>query len=139
MRSFKVHNSLVLYFLLLQLFGCALFDSGSDNVVDDYEVTWIDLHETRSLNKKEELVPAYVFAVGHDKKFIYARQHPLLPDSPEKIDKSIINYYIIERTKSEFQDKPKYGPLTKQGFDSLCIRLGILNPKFDMTYPTNLY
>ncbi|HSC52761.1 MAG TPA: hypothetical protein VLC98_04040 [Phnomibacter sp.] len=135
----RLTKTIFLGFIVLQLPGCALFDSGSDIVVGDYEVTWIDLHESRSLNKGEELVPAYVFAVGHNSKYIYAKQHPLLVNSPEKIDKSITNYFIIEQTTTELQDKPKYGPLTKQSFDSLCIQLQIDKPKFDMTYPTNLY
>jgi len=137
--KFKLKKAIALSVILFQFLGCALFDSGSDNVVDDYEVTWIDLHENRSLYKKEQLVPAYVFAVGHNSKFIYAKQHPLLPNSPEKIDKNIINYYIIERTNNGFQDKPKYGPLTRKSFDSLCNLFDIRRPSFDMTYPTNLY
>ena len=120
-------------------FGCGLFDSGTDNVVDDYEVTWIDLHEQRALYKHEELVPPYVFAVGHNSKFVFAKQHPLLSDSPEKIDKTVVNYYIIERTRNGFQDKPKYGPLTKVQFENMCAELGIVEPEFDLTYPTNLY
>lgn len=134
----KITRNLFLFFLLFFIGGC-LFDGSSDNVVDDYEVGWIDVHESRRLYKHEGLVPAYVFAVGHDSKFIFAKQHPLLPNSPEIIDKSIVNYYIIERTKNMFQDKPKYGPLTKSTFDSLCLKFGITNPKFDMIYPTNLY
>lgn len=136
MLKFIKRLSSVVFFLSLT--GC-LFDSGTDSVVDGYEVIWIDVHESRSLSKGEELVPAYVFAVGHNKRFIYAKQHPLIPNSPYKIDKAITNYYIIERTKNDFQDKPKYGPLTEQSFDSLCLKLAIKNPEFDMTYPTNLY
>jgi hypothetical protein len=60
-------------FLVLILTGC-LFDSGSDTVVDDYTVIWIDVVESRDLSKQEQLVPAYVFAVGHDSKFIFAKQ-----------------------------------------------------------------
>lgn len=119
------------------LTGC-LFDSGSDTIVDDYEVIWIDVYENRALNKQEELVPAYVFAAGHNSKYIYAKQHPLLPGSAEIIDKKITNYYLIERTKNSFQDKPKYGPLTKLQFDSICNKLGVKNVEFDMVYPTNL-
>jgi hypothetical protein len=138
MLKFIKGLSLVVFFLSLT--GCfGLFDSGSDTVVDDYEVIWIDVHESRSLNKGEELVPAYVFAVGHNKLFIYAKQHPLLPNSPDKIDTTVTNYYIIERTKNGFQDKPKYGPLTKKSFDSLCLKFDIKNLDFDMNYPTNLY
>ena len=122
---------------MFSLVGC-LFDSGSDTVVDDYQVGWIDVIESRDLNKKEELVPAYVFAVGYDSRFIFAKQHPLRPNSKEKIDTTVTNYYIIERTKNEFQDKPKYGPLAKTGFDSLCSKLGVVKIKFDMVYPTNL-
>ncbi len=91
------------------------------------------------LNITANITRAYVFAVGHNKRFIYAKQHPLLPNSPDKIDKTVTNFYIIERTKNEFQDKPKYGPFTKETFDSLCLKLDIKNPEFDMTYPTNLY
>lgn len=123
-------------FLFTSCFG--LFDSGTDVVVDDYEVIWIDLHESRALYKGEELIPAYVFAVGHNDNYIFAKQHPLT-NSSEKIDKKITNYYIIERTKNAFQNKPQYGPLTKTSFDSLCIKFGIKNTVFDLTYPTNLW
>jgi hypothetical protein len=115
-----------------------LFDSGSDNVVDDYDVIWIDLHENRYLCKREELVPAYVFAVGHNDNFIFAKQHPLIPKSEEIIDNAVTNYYLIERTENEFQDKPTYGPLSKTEFVSLCKKLKIDDVEFDMQYPTNL-
>jgi hypothetical protein len=99
MLKFIKRLSSVVFFLSLT--GC-LFDSGTDSVVDGYEVIWIDVHESRSLSKGEELVPAYVFAVGHNKRFIYAKQHPLLPNSPYKIDKTVTNYYILERTNNDF-------------------------------------
>ena len=123
---------------MLLFSGCNLFDSGSDTVVGDYKVIWVDVQESRSLNKGEGLVPAYVFAVGHDSKYIFAKQHPLLENSRVKIDKNITNYYIIERTTSAFQDKPTSGPLTIPAFDSLCNRLHIVNPEFDLTYSTDL-
>lgn len=94
--------------------GCPLFDSGTDHVVDDYTVTWIDEHKNRALYKGETLVPPYVFAVGYDSGFIFLKQHPLLPGSKEIIDTSVTNYYIIERTTNPYQDKPAYGPLTKK-------------------------
>ena len=123
--------------ILTSCFG--LFDSGTDNIVDDYEVTWIDTHETRSLNKGEGLVPPYVFAVGHNSKYIYTKQHPLLPNSKEKIDRKITHYYIIERTKNGFQDKPIFGPLSKSNFEKKCQELSIKNVEFDLNYPTELY
>ena len=130
-------KNIISLLFIFSLTSC-LFDSGTDNVVGDYKVTWIDVIESRNLNKQEELVPAYVFAVGHDSKFIFVKQHPLKRTSTEKIDTTIINYYIIERTTTEFQDKPKYGPLTKTAFDSLCSKLDVKGVEFDLTYPTNL-
>jgi len=133
----KIAIKIVLFSLLLSsCFG--LFDSGSDNVIDDYEIIWIDMHENRSLNKREQLVPAYVFAAGHNEKYIFVKQHPLIPKSEDIIDKKITNYYLIERTNNVFQDKPMYGPLTKNKFINLCQKLKIEKVEFDMKYPTNL-
>lgn len=136
MRKKLVFTIIFSSLLLSSCFG--LFDSGTDNVVDDYDVIWIDLHENRSLCKREELVPAYVFAVGHNDKFIFAKQHPLIPKSEEIIDNAVTNYYLIERTENEFQDKPIYGPLTKNKFISLCKKLKITDVEFDLQYSTNL-
>jgi hypothetical protein len=48
----------LLYFALLSLFSaCSIFDGDSDQVVEDYEVSWIDVLETRSLQKGEQIVP----------------------------------------------------------------------------------
>lgn len=115
--------------------GCGLFDSSSDRIVDDYTITWIDVKSNRHLSKYEQLIPSYVFAVGHDKKYIYAKQHPL--NSEGQINETITNYYIIERTKNEFQDKPQYGPLTKEEFDARCVVLGIKKIDFDMIYTSS--
>ena len=135
----KLKRIIITVLPLLLTTGCFnLYDGGSDLIVDDYEITWIDLHESRALYKHEELVQPYVFAVGHNSKFIFAKQHPLLPGSSVKISKSIINYFIIERAKNDLQDKPVYGPLTKGQFENKCTELSIINPEFDVTYPTNL-
>lgn len=129
----KLYTAILFSFLL----ASCLFDSGSDNVAGDYEVVWIDTFESRALSKGEEIVSEYVYAVGHDSKYIYVKQHPLNYNSSKRIDESITNYYIVEMTESAFQNKPVYGPLTKNGFDSLSNVLGIKDLDFDMTYPTN--
>ena len=121
--------------LLVCLLSSCLFDSGSDRIVDDYEVVWIDVSSSRRLNKHEGLVPAYVFAAGHNSRFVFVKQYPLSQKTLNKIDKSRINYFIIERTDNKFQDKPIYGPLNKIQFDSLCSVLDITYPRFDHTYP----
>lgn len=122
---------------IITLNSCGIFDSGSDTIVDDYDVTWIDLHEQRALYKGEQLVPPYVFAAGHNEKFIFAKQHPLV-ENDDIIDLKITNYFIIERSSEVFQDKKIYGPLTQNEFFNLCKHLEIENPEFDLTYPTNL-
>ncbi|WP_289665923.1 DUF3997 domain-containing protein [Flavobacterium panacagri] len=120
--------------LLSSCFG--LYDYGSDAIVDDYETLWIDIYESRSLKKGEILVPAYVFAVGYDSKYIYSKQHPLAENATDKINRNVINYYIIERTESGFQDKPIFGPFNKTGFEKKCTELSIKNPEFKLTFPT---
>ncbi len=120
--------------VLTSCFG--LYDYGSDAIVDDYETLWIDIFESRSLRKGETLVPAYVFAVGYDAKYIYSKQHPFEENSTEKINRKIINYYIIERTESGFQDKPIFGPFNEIGFEKKCRELAIKEPKFDLIFPT---
>ncbi|SFD62311.1 DUF3997 domain-containing protein [Flavobacterium phragmitis] len=120
--------------LVSSCFG--LYDYGSDAIVDDYETLWVDIYESRSLKKGEILVPAYVFAVGYDSKYIYSKQHPLVKNATDKINRDVINYYIIERTESGFQDKPIFGPFNKTGFEKKCIELAIKNPEFDLTFPT---
>jgi hypothetical protein len=119
--------------------ACALFDSGTDTVVDDYNVTWIDVHEQRALlYKSSKLVPYYVFAVGNNSRFVFAKQHPLLAKSEKKVDETVVYYYIIERTINQSQDKPVYGPLSEESFRLKCSELGIKEPSFTLRYPTNL-
>nr|WP_294788017.1 hypothetical protein [uncultured Flavobacterium sp.] len=123
--------------LLSSCFG--MYDYGSDTIVDDYEALWVDLHVSRSLKKGVTLVPACVFAVGYNSKYIYSKQHPLVENSKEKINVNVTNYYIIERTESGFQDKPVFGPLNKIGFEKKCRELNIKQPKFDLTFTNNWY
>ena len=133
----KIIKFIIFSLTILTLKSCGLFDSGSDNIVDDYEVTWIDLHEQRALYKGEQIVPPYVFEAGHNEKYIFAKQHPLVQND-DIIDLNITNFYIIERTNEIFQNKKTYGPMSEIEFRKLCEKLAIKNPEFDLTYPTNL-
>ena len=122
-------------FISFLVSACSLFDSGVDQIVDDYEVSWIDLPEERALQKGEQLIPPYVFAAGHNSRFIFAKRHKLiLINGQQEIDKSVVYYYIIERTKKSFQDKPVYGPLSKETFIKKCAEIGVEQPKFDLSY-----
>lgn len=122
--------------LSISLTSCfSLYDNGSDTIVDGYEVIWVDLHESRSLKKGEILIPAYIFAVGYNSKYIFSKQHPLLENSTEKINLKVTNYYIIERTLNFLQDKPVFGPFDKTDFEKKCQELSIKKPTFDLTFP----
>ncbi|AXB57038.1 DUF3997 domain-containing protein [Flavobacterium fluviale] len=113
----------------------SLYDNGSDTIVDGYEVIWVDLQQSRSLKKGDILIPAYIAAVGYNSKYIYSKQHPLLENSKEKINLSVTNYYIIERTLSFLQDKPVFGPFNKADFEKKCEQLAIDEPEFELTFP----
>lgn len=116
------------------LSGC-LFDSDSDKIIGDYETIWIDIPQTRSINKGEQVVPAYVSEIGHNSNFIMAKQHPIKEGNFVVVHTDTTNYYIITVSTNSFQDKPVYGPLSKKSFDSLRQELKIEDIKFDMFYP----
>jgi hypothetical protein len=129
-------RSAVVVCICLFFISCfGLFDSGSDHIAGDYYLIWIDTHRNRSINKKdgEGVVPETVFAVGHDDRFIYAKQVPYYWSRDSVVPDSI-NYYVIERTDNFVQDKPVYGPLSKKSFDSLCRVLNISKVKFEIDY-----
>ena len=126
--------SVFISIIITSCFG--FYDYETQTIVDDYEVLWIDVLESRSLKKVETLVPAFVFATGYNQKYIYSKQHPLLENSKEKINLKVTHYYIIERTKSIFQDKPVFGPFNKTEFEKKCQELAIKKPEFNLIFPT---
>jgi len=125
---------LITLFSSIFLSSC-LFDSDSDKIIGDYETVWIDIPQTRSINKGEEIVPAYVSEIGHNSNFIIAKQQAIKHGNIVKVHTDTTNYYIITVSNNSFQDKPVYGPLNKNSFDSLRQELKIENIKFDMFYP----
>lgn len=125
---------LITIFSSVFLSSC-LFDSDSDKIIGDYETVWIDIPQTRSINKGEEVVPAYVSEIGHNSNFIIAKQQPIKQGNIVTVYPDTTNYYVITVSTNSFQDKPVYGPLTKTSFDSLRQALKIENIKFDMFYP----
>ena len=125
---------LITIFSSILLSGC-LFDSDSDKIIGDYETIWIDIPQTRSINKGEEIIPAYVSEIGHNANFIIAKQQPIKQGNIVTVHTDTTNYYIITVSNNSSQDKPVYGPLGKKSFDSLRQKLKIQNIKFDMSYP----
>jgi hypothetical protein len=126
---------IIIIALTTSLFSSCIFDSSSDNIVGDYETIWIDIPQTRSISKGEEVVPEYVSAIGHNSRYIIAKQHPVTVGNIYNVSNDTTNYYIIEITSETFQDKPVYGPLNKHAFDSLREKFKIVDIQFDMLYP----
>ena len=116
-------------------FSSCLFDSDSDKIIGDYETIWIDIPQTWSINKGEQIVPAYVSEIGHNSNFIIAKQQPIKQGNIVTVHTDTTNYFIITVSTNSYQDKPVYGPLNKKSFDSLRQKLKIENIKFDMFYP----
>ncbi|MBO9572405.1 MAG: hypothetical protein J7497_09385 [Chitinophagaceae bacterium] len=87
--------------------ACGIFDSGSDHIAGDYYLSWIDTHRNRYIHKKdgEGVVGEMVFAVGHDDRFIWARQAPYHGDDNGAIRDPQI-FFVIEQTEYFVQDKP---------------------------------
>lgn len=134
--------------MTLFISGCfGLFDSGSDRIAGKFIVLWIDLQEKQGVHEESELhssnsweiVPPYVFAVGHDENYIIAKQHPLdETDFKYQVDNSITNYYIVEMVGVNSMVATTgtvRGPLDKSEFDSIRTHLDITSIEFDMLYP----
>jgi hypothetical protein len=126
----KVFHLLLFTFFL----SSCLFDSSSDTITGDYETIWIDIPQTRGISKGETIVPAYVSEIGHNSRFIIAKQHPIRQGNIVTVQTDTTNYYIIEITNNSFQDKPIYGPLMQKEFDTLRRKLNIADIEFDMHY-----
>jgi len=80
----------------LSLSSCfGLIDNGTDHIVDDYKVTWIDLHAHRALYYvTKEIVPAYVAAVGYNSDYLFVKQHPLSGELDSEVQESVTHYWL---------------------------------------------
>jgi len=132
---------LIILFLSFGLTSCfGLFDGGSDKITDKYRVLWIDLKQNQGISEEIdnssgsyiEIIPCYVFAVGHNKNFIVAKQHPASGfESGYQINTKITNYYLVNLNIKV--DKVT-GPLTLTEFEDFREKLGITDIKFQMKY-----
>jgi len=129
----------LLFFLISSCISCSLFDSWSEQIIGRYCVSWIDLPSSQTVSLRdsiyasslEPIVPEYVFAIGHNKKYIIAKQHPTSQlNGRTKVKTNITNYYIINMQKNH----KTFGPLQKHEFDSLRLALKIQNIPFNKTY-----
>lgn len=81
------------------------------------------------------LVGPTIFSIGSDDKYIVVKQHPATNAVASSFDRSITNYFIVERNhSSQYEDRQKgvRGPLKKEEFDRLRSSLSL--PPFTKTF-----
>jgi hypothetical protein len=133
MTKSKIHP--ITLFILILIPSCGLFESTSDTIVGKFNVSFVDNVTWRSICLDNGiLVEPYVFAVGHNEKFIIAKQHPCARNE-FKVNTSVTKYFIIDISKVDFKGNGIYSSLDKPEFDSLSVSLKIGPITFDMNYP----
>jgi hypothetical protein len=104
------------YALLIS--GCGLFDSGEEWRSGPYALIWIDLRNEVTLSYDMgqgvwgTLIEPQVFAVGADKKYVVAKQHP-------NGRKDRTNYFIVEMQVGQSWaviEDAVVGPLSEQSY-----------------------
>jgi len=131
--KFKIYTILIFFMTLMT--SCGLFESTSDTIVGKFTVSFVDDITWRSVCLDNGiLVEPYVFAVGHNEKFIVAKQHPCAR-TEFKVNTSVTKYFIIDMSKVDFRGNGIYPSLNKHQFDSLSTSLNIGTITFDMNYP----
>ncbi|MBT9189350.1 DUF3997 domain-containing protein [Zobellia russellii] len=143
----QISKLLLIVIGLFLINSCGLFDNGSDQIIGDYKIQWIDMHNTRSICKTpkkypelcETLVFEYVFAVGHDKDYIIAKQHPTKGfENGYEVDTSITNCFIVDIKSNVRENRNRViGPLNEKVFKEKVLELNIEKVAFDQTYPEN--
>lgn len=139
-------KQVVFYLIVAMLLtGCfSIFDNDFEPIVAEYNIGWIDTKETRSICKGlengdtggETVVPEYIFAVGHNDRYIVAKQHPLDSANNQMVDTKTTNYFVIDYTKHPYARQDGiYGPMNWDAYQKLKTELGIGEIAFDMIYP----
>lgn len=133
MTKFKNIATIIIFLMILS--GCGLFESTSDKIIGHFNVSFVDDVNWRSVCLDNgTLIEPYVFAVGHNEKYIVVKQHPSNRNE-FKIDTGVTKYFIIDISKVDYKGNGIYSSLDKQQFDSISTILKIKNIKFDMNYP----
>jgi hypothetical protein len=105
---------------------------------DGYRLIAIDTKSQMSLIFEEDnitLVGPTIFAVGADERYIVLKQHPALDQHASVFDRSVTNYFIVERTRSQdFRERKRHvkGPMKREEFEILESKLTL--PAFTKTF-----
>jgi hypothetical protein len=132
------HRTIILLLiLLLTIGGCTWLDKSEHlRIIGDYEVGWNDLESNRGIVKPNKgcsgcydvIIESYVYSVGHNDRFIFAKQHP-------NSDTTTTKYFLIDIDKNRRDAKKGiYGPLDEEEFEKMLTLLGIADIKFDLNF-----
>jgi hypothetical protein len=132
-KSGRRHSWLVLASVLLTS-GCfAWFDFGVELQDGKYALTWVDSYNSMALSYSTgsgswgTVVEPQVFAVGSDKRYIVARQHP-------QGNRSVTMYFIVDKAQQpNWRDLANtvVGPLSEPAFAAKQLELKL--PAFSKT------
>jgi hypothetical protein len=107
----------VLTLCAVLLVACRLFDSGIEWRNGRFALLWIDVPDEVRLSYDEgnggwsEIIPAQVFAVGSDDRFIVAQQHP-------GGDRAVTNYFVLDTRQYDSSHRAGLiGPLNTAQFE----------------------
>jgi hypothetical protein len=143
MRILRLRTIILATILLLAISSCAWLDkSEHSKIIRDYEIGWNDLESNRSISKPNRecgegcydiIVDSYVYSVGHNERFIIAKQHPNLDTTQTK-------YFLIDVEKNhENVKKGVYGPMEKEEFEELTLRMKAKDIKFNLNFPERVW
>ncbi|MEK8179910.1 DUF3997 domain-containing protein [Flavobacterium buctense] len=131
----KTNLFLTIIFAFLN-YSCAWFEeSEHQKIIGDYEVGWNDLESNRSIHKlikncdgcSEVIIENYVYAVGHNEKYIIAKQIQNFNGETR--------YFIIDIKKNKISSqKGIFGPLSETEFEKTRKELQIESLKFDLNF-----
>jgi hypothetical protein len=81
------------------------------------------------------LVGPTVFSIGANERYIVVKQHPATDQWAAHFDRSVTNYFVVERSSStDFRERAKgvHGPLSKGEYDKLAASAAL--PSFTKTF-----
>jgi hypothetical protein len=123
---------IILAFILC-LFSCSLGFAENQHLFGNYYLTATDVEEQMSLSYQVSdsgyagIIEETVFAVGYNKEYIIAKQHPA--------NKEITNYYILPIKNGDLpKNEDLIGPLTQKEFEQKKEELKIKNLDFTIVY-----
>ena len=134
-RQFRIF---ILFYIVIAIVpACNKWSLDTNWESDGYRLIAIDARYQMCLIFEKDniaLIGPTIFAAGADKKHIVLKQHPESDQVSDKFDRSVTNYFIVERRGGSFENRQAgvRGPLKKEEFEKLALSLSL--PDFSKTF-----